>query len=410
MLNLQRVTMFIAVVDAGSFTLAAAALGQTKAVVSFNVRQLENELGVTLLLRSTRRLRLTDAGVLFYQRGVALLNAAENLQDEVRASHSGLSGELRITTTPEYGAQVIIPALAAFARRHPALRVRHVSSSHHADLISERFDVAIRLGTLADSRYRATRIASFAILPVASPAWLASHPVQTLSDLAQAEWIIHERLPTPLRWQLRTDHQTEVDFSIASAPRFSADSATALMSFALAGCGVALLPAWLVAKKVAQRELVPLLPEYHFPQQGVYALYPDSQHLPTRVRAFIDFLLALVIAQAAEKLVIDLIALRNGTVKQRLAFVGQIDKTAAFIGRIVLPAHQAARFHSAEHLRQRSLGADRRFNQRHLFDPGVLRYRAHHRILRFSQVRQRLLPAGGMLLKKLAQQVECFVS
>jgi hypothetical protein len=107
-------------------------------------------------------------------------------------------------------------------------------------------------------------------------------------------------------------------------------------------------------------------------------------------------LLALVIAQAAEKLVIDLIALRNGTVKQRLAFVGQIDKTAAFIGRIVLPAHQAARFHSAEHLRQRSLGADRRFNQRHLFDPGVLRYRAHHRILRFSQVRQRLLPAGGM--------------
>lgn len=249
MLNLQRVTMFIAVVDAGSFTLAAAALGQTKAVVSFNVRQLENELGVTLLLRSTRRLRLTDAGVLFYQRGVALLNAAENLQDEVRASHSGLSGELRITTTPEYGAQVIIPALAAFARRHPALRVRHVSSSHHADLISERFDVAIRLGTLADSRYRATRIASFAILPVASPAWLASHPVQTLSDLAQAEWIIHERLPTPLRWQLRTDHQTEVDFSIASAPRFSADSATALMSFALAGCGVALLPAWLVAKR-----------------------------------------------------------------------------------------------------------------------------------------------------------------
>ena len=253
MLNLQRVTMFIAVVDAGSFTLAAAALGQTKAVVSFNVRQLENELGVTLLLRST----------LFYQRGVALLNAAENLQDEVRASHSGLSGELRITTTPEYGEQVIIPALAAFARRHPALRVRHVSSSHHADLISERFDVAIRLGTLADSRYRATRIASFAILPVASPAWLASHPVQTLSDLAQAEWIIHERLPTPLRWQLRTDHQTEVDFAIASAPRFSADSATALMSFAL---------------------------EYHFPQQGVYALYPDSQHLPTRVRAFIDFL------------------------------------------------------------------------------------------------------------------------
>ncbi len=161
---------------------------------------------------------------------VVLIEAAENLQDEVRASHSGLSGELRITTTPEYGAQVIIQALAAFSRHHPALRVRHVSSSHHADLIYERFDVAIRLGTLADSRYRATRIASFAILPVASPAWLASHPLQTLSDLAQADWIIHERLPAPLRWQLRTDEQAEVDFTIVNAPRFSADSATASVS------------------------------------------------------------------------------------------------------------------------------------------------------------------------------------
>ena len=113
-------------------------------------------------------------------------------------------GELRITTTPEYGAQVIIPALAEFARRHPALRVRHVSSSYHADLISERFDVAIRLGTLADSRHHAARISRFAIVPVASPIWLDKHPLRTLADLAQAEWIVNERLATPLRWQLLT--------------------------------------------------------------------------------------------------------------------------------------------------------------------------------------------------------------
>lgn len=196
MLNLQRMAMFVAVVDCGSFTAAAVALAQTKAVVSFNVRQLESELGVTLLLRSTRRLTLTDAGTVFYQRGVGLLKAAENLQDEVRASHAGLSGELRITTTPEYGTRAIVPALAEFSQLHPALRVRHVSSSHHADLISERFDVAIRLGTLADSRYRAALISRFAILPVAAPAWLAQHPLATLEELAQAEWIIHERLQT----------------------------------------------------------------------------------------------------------------------------------------------------------------------------------------------------------------------
>lgn len=290
MLNLQRMAMFVAVVDCGSFTAAAVALAQTKAVVSFNVRQLESELGVTLLLRSTRRLTLTDAGKVFYQRGVGLLKAAENLQDEVRASHAGLSGELRITTTPEYGTRAIVPALAEFSQLHPALRVRHVSSSHHADLISERFDVAIRLGTLADSRYRAALISRFAILPVAAPAWLALHPLATLEELAQAEWIIHERLQTPLRWQLSGRDRKAIGFEIKKPPRLSADSANALMAFALAGSGVALLPEWLVASALAQGRLVHLLPELSFPPQGVYAVYPDARHVPTRVRAFIDFL------------------------------------------------------------------------------------------------------------------------
>lgn len=297
MLNLQRMNMFVAVVDSGSFTAAAAALGQTKAVVSFNVRQLESELGVTLLLRSTRRLTLTEAGSLFYHRGVALLKAAENLQDDVRGSHVGLSGELRITTTPEYGAQVIIPALAEFSLRHPALHVRHVSSSHHADLISERFDVAIRLGTLAirlgtlaDSRYRAALISRFAIVPVAAPSWLAQHPVKTLDDLAKSAWIIHERLTAPLRWQLSGPHDESIAFEIKPAPRLSADSASALMAFALAGSGIALLPEWLVAAALADGALAKVMPAFSFPPQGVYAVYPDAQHIPARVRAFIDFL------------------------------------------------------------------------------------------------------------------------
>ncbi|WP_312691290.1 LysR family transcriptional regulator [Kosakonia sp.] len=292
MLNLQRMTFFVAVVDSGSFTAAAAALGQTKAVVSFNIRQLENELGVTLLLRSTRRLTLTDAGTLFYQRGVELLNAAVNLQDEVRASHTGLSGELRITTTPEYGVQVVIPALAAFSQLHPALRIRHVASSHHADLISDRFDVAIRLGQLADSRYRAALLSQFAILPVAAPQWLATQPVTSLEMLAQTQWIIHERLTTPLRWQVCDASGNSETLEIKTAMRLSADSAQALMAFALAGCGVALLPEWLVRRALAEGRLVHVLPAYTFRQQGVYALYADAQHVPAKVRAFVDFLRA----------------------------------------------------------------------------------------------------------------------
>ncbi|WP_236328604.1 LysR family transcriptional regulator [Enterobacter quasihormaechei] len=292
MLNLQRTAMFIAVADTGSFTAAAEAMGLTKAVVSFHIRQLEEELGVTLLLRSTRRLTLTEAGRLFHQRSVMLLRDAERLQDDVRANHAGLTGELRITTTPEYGSHVVVPLLAEFSQQHPDLRVRHVSSSVHADLIAERFDVAIRLGTLADSRYHAALITTFTILPVATPGWLANHPVESLEQLADADWIIHERLTSPLRWQVKGVDRHPVSFEIKKAPRLYADSAQALMAFALAGCGVALLPAWLVRNALEAGDLVSLLPSYTFAQQGIYAVYPDAQHVPAKVRTFIDFMRA----------------------------------------------------------------------------------------------------------------------
>lgn len=290
MINLQRTAMFVAVADTGSFTAAAEAMGLTKAVVSFNIRQLEDELGVTLLLRSTRRLTLTEAGRLFHQRSVALLKDAERLKDDVRANHAGLTGELRITTTPEYGSQVVVPLLAEFSQQHPDLRVRHVSSSLHADLISERFDVAIRLGTLADSRYHAALITQFTIFPVATPGWLRNHPVESLEQMAKADWIIHERLASPLRWQVNDACGEPATLEIKKAPRLFADSAQALMAFALAGCGVALLPAWLARHALDDGKLVSVLPEYTFARQGIYAVYPDAPHVPAKVRTFIDFM------------------------------------------------------------------------------------------------------------------------
>ena len=290
MINLQRTAMFVTVADTGSFTAAAEAMGLTKAVVSFNIRQLEDELGVTLLLRSTRRLTLTEAGRLFHQRSVALLKDAERLKDDVRANHAGLTGELRITTTPEYGSQVVVPLLAEFSQQHPDLRVRHVSSSLHADLISERFDVAIRLGTLADSRYHAALITQFTIFPVATPGWLRNHPVESLEQLAKADWIIHERLASPLRWQVNDACGEPATLEIKKAPRLFADSAQALMAFALAGCGVALLPEWLVRHALDDGKLVSVLPEYTFARQGIYAVYPDAPHVPAKVRTFIDFM------------------------------------------------------------------------------------------------------------------------
>ncbi|MFG1175127.1 LysR family transcriptional regulator [Erwiniaceae bacterium CAU 1747] len=293
MLNMQRLEIFVAVVEAGSFTGAAQTLGLSRAVVSVNIKQLEKKLGVSLLTRSTRRVAVTDTGERFYLRCLQLLQDAELLLDDVRSDHTGLSGLLRITTTPEYGARVVVPALSAFAARHPQLRIQHVSSSKNDDLISGRFDVAIRLGQLADSTHHAKLMDWFDILPVASTAYLTAHhdaPITDLKQLQSARWIAHSRLAKPLSWQVVTPAGENVLFSADSPSTIMADSAASLLAFARSGAGVALLPAWLVQEDIASGVLTQLLPDHLFPRQGIYALYPNTRHISEKVRKFIDFL------------------------------------------------------------------------------------------------------------------------
>ncbi len=290
MLNLQRLAIFVAVVEAGSFTTAALSLGQTRAAVSANLKQLEQELGVALLTRSTRRLALTEAGARFYDHSRQLLRAAEAALETVRRDHQGLEGTLHVASTPEYGAHAVVPALAAFARRHPRLRIRHSASSRHTDLIAARVDVAIRLGSLHDSSHHAALIGRFPILPVASPEYLARHPVRDLAGLARAHWVAHARLPSPLSWPVTTPQGEAVLFEAEGGAALTADSAAALLTFALQGAGVALLPAWLVQPLIEQGRLTVLLPGHRFPEQGISALYPNTRHVPEKVREFIDFL------------------------------------------------------------------------------------------------------------------------
>lgn len=167
MVSLDRFDTFKAVVEAGSLT-AADLLGQTRAVVSFNLKRLEAELGVTLLC-STRQLALTDAGERFYLRCTRMLEEARLAVEEARSEHAQLKGTLRITTTVEYALAVVAPAVEGFRRLHPDLNIHLSTSSTHADLISERFDVAIRLGRLVDSNHRAVQLSTYQVLAVAAP-------------------------------------------------------------------------------------------------------------------------------------------------------------------------------------------------------------------------------------------------
>ncbi|MDX9666977.1 LysR family transcriptional regulator [Pseudomonas sp. P5_152] len=289
MVSLDRFDTFKAVVEAGSLTAAADLLGQTRAVVSFNLKRLEAKLGVTLLTRSTRQLALTDAGERFYLRCLRTLDEARLAIEEARSEHTQLKGTLRITTTLEFALAQVVGALEVFRQEHPQLNIHLSTSSTHADLISERFDVAIRLGRMHDSNLRAVQLSTFEIYPVATRTLLERHgPVTRLAELEALPTLGHGRVPElTVTDPAGTEHVYQ---PLPGKTAIIADNSATLRAFALTGQGVAILPEWLVAEDLQQGRLQRLLPDHRFALQGVYALYPDTRHLPLKVRAFIDFM------------------------------------------------------------------------------------------------------------------------
>lgn len=251
--------------------------------MSFNLKRLEAELGVTLLTRSTRQLALTDAGERFYLRCTRVLEEAQLAVEEARSEQAQLKGTLRITTTVEYALAVVAPAVERFRRLHPDLNLHLSTSATHADLISERFDVAIRLGRLLDSNHRAVQLSTFDVFAVAAPEFAG---VQTLDQLALAPKLGHGRLT-----ELSVTDPAGGEHPYRAGPAaLVADSAAVLLAFAVRGLGVAVLPQWLVQDDLESGRLVRLLADHRFAPQGVFALYPDTRHLPLKVRAFIDFM------------------------------------------------------------------------------------------------------------------------
>ncbi|MCP1373791.1 LysR family transcriptional regulator [Dyella lutea] len=288
--NLNRLAVFVALVRAGSFTAAAEQLGMTKAMVSQHLAKLEQELGVTLLVRSTRRMSLTEAGATFHADCVRLLAEAEAAIERVGTARDRPSGTLRLTASLDYGNAVIVPHLASFMRQHPAVQVDLVLSDHVSDVIAERFDLAIRGGWLRDSSLRATRLGSFRQLLVAAPAYLAERGTpRRVDELPSHSVVAMSALPNPLRWTF-TAHGGKRS-TVRPRPLAQANSAAAVRGLVLAGVGIAVLPDYLVDEDIRAGRLVALLTHLHLPDGGIHAVYPGPR-APAKVRAFIEHLQA----------------------------------------------------------------------------------------------------------------------
>lgn len=286
-MELSVLQAFTKVVQCGSFTRAADALGSQKAHVSRVVSQLEKELGVRLLTRSTRSLSLTEIGREFYERSMGILAQVDEAQRVVQQAQGQPSGTLRITCGVEFGMLAVSAWIGLYMQRYPQVRVEADYSARKVDLVHEGMDVAIRVGALADSDLNARRLGDIQYgLFVAPDFFPRRAQPQVPADLSAVPLLAFSRGQAADVWELQQNAQIE-RISLKQ-PRFRANNIFALRDMAVMGHGVARLP-WLVGRReVELGHLEVVLPDWQLPSTPVHAIFASARYLTPKVRVFID--------------------------------------------------------------------------------------------------------------------------
>lgn len=284
MASWEGVSEFVAVAETGSFTRAAQRLATSVANVSRRIALLEERLGVKLLLRTTRKVSLTEAGQVYYQQCRALLEGLEQAELTVTQMQQTPKGKLKVTAPVTYGEQKIAPLLHDFLLQHPQLELEFVLTNQKLDLIEQGVDVAVRLGQLGDSSFIARRLSNRNLYVCATPHYLAQYGTpHTLSELTQHSCLVG----THDHWRFKENQQSR---AIRVRGRVHCASGVVLLDAALKDMGLVQLPDYYVETYLASGRLVEVLPAYRDEREGVWALYPQNRHLSPKVRLLVDYL------------------------------------------------------------------------------------------------------------------------
>lgn len=289
--NLAGMQVFVAVVEAKSFTAAAERLRVSKAAVSKQVARLEDTLCARLLNRTTRQISLTEVGQTFYERARRILADAEEAVAEVGLLQGEPRGQLRVNAPMNFGILYMAPLAAAFARRYPLVNLDIDFDDRYVDLVEEGYDVAIRIGQLQDSRLIAKRLAPVRRLLVASPAYLEKHGRPTsISDLANHACLTYSLQRSGDAWPfVMPDGRIR---TIAVPARVRANNGHTLIASVLADIGITMLPIFAVAAELASGAMEEIRLDGEPTPIAVHAVYPHSRLLSTKVRLFIEELAA----------------------------------------------------------------------------------------------------------------------
>ena len=285
--RLAAMEAFVLVVDTGSFSAAARRLNVGQPAVSKLVAQLEERLGVKLLVRTTRGLTATEAGLNYYERARRSIEEADEAESAARGAGSGLTGRLRICGAVTFARIHLMPRLPEFLARHPELEMEVVLDDRNIDLVQEGIDVALRMGQLSDSSLTAKRIASGRHVVVGTPAYFerTGKPAAP-GDLAAHQAVIYDQEAGGRDWTFQRD---DAEIAVTLKGRLRVSAAEGVRAAVLANAGIAVASEWMFSPEIADRTVQMVLQDWELPRIDLWAVFPAGRTATTKARTFTLF-------------------------------------------------------------------------------------------------------------------------
>ena len=281
------IPVFVAVVENGGFSAAARSLGVSKSAVSKRINQLEAHLGVRLLHRTTRKLSLTEAGERFFEHAAQALTAAGQAEDAVTELQGEPQGNLKISSPMSFGRLHVAPLIPKFLKRCPKLRIDLVMDDQKVDLVAGGFDVAIRAGNLPASTLIARKLAPLRQVLCASPDYVDRYGRPgTPAELSSHNCVLYSYSSDANEWTLTGESGPE---TVTVSGSYQVNNSEALLEALREGVGIGRLPTFVAGPDLKTGRLVKLFESYRLPDFTIYAVFPERQYLPAKVRAFLDF-------------------------------------------------------------------------------------------------------------------------
>jgi DNA-binding transcriptional LysR family regulator len=286
MQDLNEMAIFAVVVGSGSFTKAAEKLKLPKSTVSRKVSQLEKRVGVRLINRTTRNLKPTETGKLYYESCVKMLEQAEEADNVVSNMQAEPTGVLRISTPLAFGIPFFVDMLHRFSKTYPKVKLEIISDNKTLDMLDEEIDIAFRIGPLEDSSLVARNLGTARLSLCATPEYLAKNGVpRTIYDLQEHSCIEHP--DAPWTFMMKDGSEETVDVK----PQMHANDMEMIRNLVLHGYGIGAVPQLLIADDVRSGNLRLLLQETPFSERTFYMVYPSRKEMPSKVVAFTEFIL-----------------------------------------------------------------------------------------------------------------------